>query len=381
MIDRRSFVLNSTAAAIATLTRPGAAFPQSATDRAAPTALERAAMATAATEFLEKYSIPGLGVAVTRHGRLAYEEAFGIADKEARQSLTIEHRFRIASVSKPITAVAIFALIEQGALRLRDRPFASGGLLSEALGSGNNRSPIDQITIEHLLTHTAGGWANDAADPMFQHPELDHSGLIAWVIRNQPLRNYPGRNYAYSNFGYCVLGRVIEAAARRPYAAFVQDAVLRRIGVDDMEISGNTLAERRPCEVRYYGQGAERPYAMNVRRMDSHGGWLARPAALAVFASHVDGLSQSQILQPTTIRQMTTASPANAGYAKGWQINRSGNWWHTGSLPGTTSIIVRTHSGFCWAALANTRRRESGMGPDLDRLLWAMVRKVASWNT
>ena len=113
-------------------------------------------MATAATEFLEKYSIPGLGVAVTRHGRLAYEEAFGIADKEARQSLTIEHRFQIASVSKPITAVAIFALIEQGALRLRDRPFASGGLLSEALGSGNNRSPIDQITIEHLFNSHRG---------------------------------------------------------------------------------------------------------------------------------------------------------------------------------------------------------------------------------
>ena len=119
---------------------------------------------------------------------------------------------------------------------------------------------------------------------------------------------------------------------------------------------------------------------MNVRRMDAHGGWLARPAALAVFASHVDGFSRSSILEPATIRTMTTASAANSGYAKGWQVNALNNWWHNGSLPGTISIMVRTHSQFCWAALINTRRPNSPIGLDLDNLVWKMARKVASWN-
>ena len=152
------------------------------------------------------------------------------------------------------------------------------------------------------------------------------------------------------------------------------------VGIIGMEIAGNSLADRRPQEVRYYGQGNENPYNMNVRRMDSHGGWLARPASLAMFTSHVDGFSPSSILLPATIQEMTAASSANAGYAKGWQVNQFNNWWHNGSLPGTISIMVRTHSQFCWAALINTRRPNSDIGLDLDKLVWTMARKVGSWN-
>jgi CubicO group peptidase (beta-lactamase class C family) len=215
---------------------------------------------------------------------------------------------------------------------------------------------------------------------MFHQPQLDHQSLITWTLKNQPPTNKPGTTYAYSNFGYCVLGRVIEKLTQRSYESLVREAVLDRAGVNDMEIAGNSLAERRPLEVRYYGQGGENPYNMNVRRMDAHGGWLSRPASLAMFASHVDGFSRSSILLPATIQTMTTASIANAGYAKGWQINLSNNWWRNGSLPGTFSIIVRTHSQFCWAALINTRRSDSSIGLDLDNLVWTMTRKVGSWN-
>ncbi len=358
-----------------------AAWTQTApTDKFAPTPSERTAMADVAAEFMRNYDVPGLGVAIVRQGVLAYEEAFGLADKEAGKRLTTTHRFRIASVSKPITSVAIFSLIEQRALTLGDRVFGRGGILGSDFGPLPAGSQIDQITVEHFLTHTSGGWTNDGNDPMFRQPQLDHRALITWTLKNQPLTNKPGTTYAYSNFGYCVLGRVIEKLTRRSYVSFVGEAVLGQAGVKDMEIAGNSLADRRPQEVRYHGQGNENPYNMNVRRMDSHGGWLARPASLAIFASHVDGFSRSSILLPETIRTMTTASSANAGYAKGWQVNRFNNWWHTGSLPGTNSIMVRTHSQFCWAALINTRRSNSPIGLDLDKLVFTMARKVGSWN-
>jgi CubicO group peptidase (beta-lactamase class C family) len=379
MIDRRRMMLGAATAAIASLSYVRAGRTQSR-DAPEPTASERGAMADAAGEFMRNYEVPGLGLAVAHQGRIVYEEAFGMADKEAGKRLTRAHRFRIASVSKPITSVAIFTLIEQGRLKLGDRVFGRGGILGRDFGAPPAGSDIDQITVEHLLTHTSGGWVSGNGDPMFRQSRLHHHALIAWTLANQPLTSRPGTTYGYSNFGYCVLGRVIESITRRSYENFVRDAVLARAGVKDMEIAGNTLRDRRAREVRYYTQGNENPYGMNVKRMDSLGGWLARPASLAAFASHVDGFSRSSILLPASIHSMTKGSAANSGCAKGWQVNHLNNWWHMGSLPGTTSIIVRTHSQFCWAALINTRRPQSAIGLDLDRLVWAMVKKVASWN-
>jgi len=76
---------------------------------------------------------------------------------------------------------------------------------------------------------------------------------------------------------------------------------------------------------------------------------------------------------------MTTATSANPNYAKGWMVNTLGNWWHSGSLPGTISIMVRTSSGLCWAALTNTRAE--GMDLALDKMLWDMAEAVPEWRS
>jgi CubicO group peptidase (beta-lactamase class C family) len=339
---------------------------------------ERAAMSNLANAFMQKYDVPGLSVAVGRAGALLYEDAFGLANREKREACSSMHLFRIASVTKPITSVAIFSLIEANRIRLTDRIFGPGALTGTDYASPPYHPGASEITVEHLLTHTGGGWSNARADPMFLNPEMDHPQLIAWTLRNRPLDQPPGQGYAYSNFGYCVLGRVIEKITAQPYATYVRNAVLSRCGINDMTIAGNTLAERHAEEVKYYGQG-DNPYGMNVTRMDSHGGWIARPAAMVKFLMHVDGFAQSNILRPQTIQAMTAPSAANAGYAKGWAVNTAHNWWHTGSLPGTASIAVRTHSGFCWAAFANTRRSNSPLEADLDKLVWNMVHEVRSW--
>jgi len=77
---------------------------------------------------------------------------------------------------------------------------------------------------------------------------------------------------------------------------------------------------------------------------------------------------------------MTTPSPANPQYAKGWRVNRAGNWWHTGHLPGTSGILVRAHSGLCWAALLNTEHRGDDIDRDLDQLMWRLARGVPAWR-
>lgn len=345
-----------------------------------PTAAERAAMADLARSFMQLYGVPGLSVAIGRGGVLVYQDAFGFADRERSEALNPAHRFRIASVSKTITSVAIFSLIEQGRLRLTDKVFGPGAILGTDYGRPPYHPQVDQITLEHLLTHTGGGWSNQHADPMFSDTRLSQAQLIELTLRNRPLDRPPGESYAYSNFGYCVLGRVIEKITRNAYSLYVDSAVLKRCGIAGMAIAGNTLAERRRGEVKYYGQG-DNPYGMNVARMDAHGGWIARPADLVQFFMHVARFAAPpNILKPETIQVMTTGSAANAGYAKGWAVNKANNWWHNGSLPGTSTIAVRAHSGFCWAAFANTRRAKSALDGDLDRLVWNMVAQVKSWR-
>jgi CubicO group peptidase (beta-lactamase class C family) len=380
-ISRRK-VLKSAAgfAALPALSGPFSALAQSSDTAPQPTPDERAAMSALARAFMEKYEVPAFSIAVGHGGSIVYQDAFGWADRENNEAVTPRHLFRIASVTKTITSVAIFLLVESGRIRLTDTVFGPNAITGTDYGRPPYGPGVDQITIEHLLTHTSGGWSKDHDDPMFHHPAMDHAQLIQWTLANQPLEHPPGQNYAYSNFGYCVLGRVIEKITRQPYADYTQAAVLKRCGVTDMAIAGNTLAQRRRGEVKYYGQG-DNPYGMNVTRMDSHGGWIATPTDLVQFFMHVDGFAAPpNILKPDTIQTMTTASAANAGYAKGWAVNKADNWWHNGSLPGTSTIAVRTHSGFCWAAFTNTRRSKSALDGDLDRLNWSMVRQVKEWK-
>jgi CubicO group peptidase (beta-lactamase class C family) len=368
--SRRKFLLSAGALAA------GSAFAKDI-----PSTRELAGMEGVATAFVSAHSVPGLAVAVARDGELLYERGFGLADRDNKETVTPGHLFRIASVSKPITSATLFHLMEEKRLALEDTVFGARGILGEDFGKAPFKQWVEAIRIKHLLTHTGGGWQNDGTDPMFRNPGMNHKQLITWAIEQVPLKNPPGEHYAYSNFGFCVLGRVIEKLTGTAYEQYVRETILKSCGVTGMRIAGNTLAERAPNEVVYHGAGRENPYGMKVRRMDSHGGWLATARDLAMFASHVDGHAASRnILQAGSIREMTTASAANAGYAKGWAVNRFNNWWHTGSLPGTTSIMVRTASGFCWAALANSREASADTGGAMDRMMWELVRQVKSWN-
>ena len=382
MVNRRSFLLQTMAGAagIAGLARADdkqVGVPQTASGF--DTEELRAMRATAAA-FMQKHAVPGLSVAIAKAGRLVYAEGFGLADTETKEKVAPSHLFRIASLSKPLTSVAIFRLLESGKLNLSDKVFGAKGLLGTMCGEPPYLPYVEDVTIEHLLTHTAGGWQNDDSDPMFSHPAMNHQQLIAWTIGHQALKHPPGGHYAYSNFGYCVLGRVIEKLSGQSYDKYVCGNVLAPCGITRMRISGNTRAERARGEVSYYDKDREAPYGMNVRRMDSHGGWLATPTDLVRFLVRVDGFrTKRDLLKPETIKVMTTASSASASYAKGWCVNKYNNWWHMGSLPGTTSVMVRTSHQFCWAALTNTRRTKSSMDADLDRLPWEMIGRISRW--
>ena len=372
--SRRTFCAEA-ARGLALLTLPSMAPAKSQADDIGGS--QREAPSRIASAFMTNCAVPGLSVAIARHVKIIYEQAFGYADLKKKEPVTGSSLFRIASVTKPITSVAIFSLIEQQRLSLDAKVFGPDAVLGTTYGRPPYNAGVEGITIEHLLTHTCGGWDKNHDDPMFQNPEMDHKALISATLKNRPLDFVPGTHYAYSNFGFCVLGRVIEKVTGTGYADYVRERILKACEIDGMRIAGNGAGKRAPNEVRYYDQEGGDPYGINVSRLDSAGGWLATPTDIVRFAMHVDGFSaDSNILKPDTLAVMTTGTTANPHYAKGWEVNQRGTWWHIGDLQGCSSVLVRASTGYCWAAFMNTRRMKPDIRLTLDRMMWDMVRSV-----
>ncbi|MCL2745429.1 MAG: beta-lactamase family protein [Planctomycetaceae bacterium] len=331
-------------------------------------------------DFYDKYSLPGgVSMAISYQGKLVYAGAAGYADKQHKIPLTPEHRMRIASVSKPITAIAVMKLIEEKKLNLDEEVFGSGGIFEGKYGIPKYENQPVKITIKQLLEHAAGGWGNSKKDPMFSVPKLARKEFIQTVVREYPLENKPGTKYDYSNFGYCILGRVIEEKSGMPYEDYVKKHILKPCGIDGMRIGGTALAAD---EAEYIGDDNQRPYFLSPSHMDAHGGWIANPVELLKLLVRIDGFSTvPDILESRSIKTMTTPSEQNKNYALGWHVNRSNNWWHMGGMPGTSAEMARSSVGFNWAILVNFRPSSAPeFSGDLDKLFWKIKEAIKEWN-
>lgn len=348
-------------------------------------------------EFVREHAVPGVAVAVAQHSdtgpsQVILTKGYGYADLATLEKTSASHLYRIASISKPITAIAILKLIEAGKFGLDDSIVELLELNSqiEALGDACDVR-WKKITVRHLLQHR-GGWDRDKSfDAMFQSVRFareqnvdapaDPTAIIQAML-GQTLDFDPGERYAYSNFGYCLLGRLIERVTGGSYEKYVQEAVLRPIGITDMRLGHTRLEGRVPREVRYYQPGRGRsvfqadlrkpvppPYgAWNLEAMDAHGGWLASAEDLVRLAMCFDDPAHCPILSAESIKLMFEEPPkekdagkddANFYYSLGW-MNRIAkgdkfNRWHTGSLDGTATIMIRRHDGWSMVALINTR--------------------------
>lgn len=372
-------------------------------------------------EFLRRHRVAGAALAVTDHGRLVHARGYGYADLDRKEQVLPTSLFRIASVSKPITAVAVLQLVEKGHVRMDDRVFDLLGW-AETLGGGQSAGPFDErlesVTVRHLLQHR-GGWDRDKSfDPMFrsarfaeelnQPPPAGTDAIIRCMFR-QPLDFAPGERYAYSNYGYCLLGRIIEKATGKPYEEYVLDQVLRPLGIRSMRIGRTRLEDRQQNEVHYYdpaegksvfaadlGKPVPHPYgAWCLEAMDAHGGWLASVVDLARFAAALRAPGECKILRAESILAMyerpeglagyeSDGAPKTVYYSCGWQNRAVGdkfNRWHTGSLPGTAALLVLRHDDRQWAVLLNSRVSpySDRLTRDIDPLLHKAADAVEAW--
>ncbi len=282
--------------------------------------------------FLERYKIKGASVAVTKEGRLVYAKGFGYANEENAEQVEPGHVFRIASISKLITAVAVMHLVEEGKLDLDSKVFGPEGILHEDKFLAYRDRRIENITVQHLLEHKAG-WSKYYGDPVFMPHVVARKMKVSLPVKSEDVIGYaltrklsytPGTRYSYSNLGYVVLGQIIENITGMTYEDYVKFSLLNPLGIWDMQIGKGYFNEKAPNEVKYYelnaGQEvlafdsydsyASRVYGGNdISLLGAAGGWIASPAEVLKLAVAIDGFNSSpDILMPETIERMTSCS-------------------------------------------------------------------------
>jgi len=375
--------------------------------------------------FLTEHKIPGASLAIERDGQLVYSRGFGYADRDARTPVQPDALFRIASVSKPITGVAIMKLVQDEKLKLEDKVldyipnephFEEGGKFDERW---------KQITVVECLSHT-GGWDRDKSyDPMFQAVHMAKSMgielpiLPEHIIRyqlGQPLDFDPLTRYAYSNFGYSILGRVIEKVSGQPYEKYVKETIFKPLGIERPRIGGSLASQRVDGEVHYYDvhdaqglavvgpdAGKEQvPISYGTWRqetLDSHGGWIASAVDLVKFAAAFDltdggRKTRAGLLKAATARLMFSpqaainrpegGGPSGAYYGLGWMLKNENDLLvarHGGALACTAASLMHFPDGTNLAMLTNLGQSPDGkfLGRSLEEPLTKLVREVKNW--
>jgi D-alanyl-D-alanine carboxypeptidase len=326
-----------------------------------------AAVNTSVTNFMSTYNIPGASLAVSKNGKLVYMKGFGKANTTTGELVTPASRFRLASVSKTYTGVAIMKLMQNGLINIDAKVFGTGGILGNDYGTAPYNANLLNITVRHLLQHTAGAWgAATGTDVIDQNPTYTYKQLFDWIINTRPNPQAPGTVFDYTNVGYNLLGRIIEKVSGKTYTNYIKEDILAPIGVTLTDIAGKTEAEKKANEVTYYGQGADAAYVYSIAfpRRDADGGLITTAKDLLKLVTATDGFAtRPDILNAATITTYTTPSAVFSSYACGIGLWAAQNiWYDYGSLPGTRTGFFRDNNGICVALLLNSRVDPTAIG-------------------
>jgi CubicO group peptidase (beta-lactamase class C family) len=303
----------------------------------APAALAR--IAQTLQPLVDSGQVSGIYAVIARHGRIGWERTFGWRDLAARDPLRRDDVFRIYSMTKPVTAVGVLRLVDEGKVALDDpvskyipafarvKVFAGGTADAPVLAD-----PTSPITIRELLNHTSGlayGLTSGPPDTIFSRAKLYDARLtlaqFADSLARIPLLFQPGTRWSYSS-GLDVAGRVIEVASGKPLDRFLEDEVFRPLGMrdtgfrirPDMRDRLATVYEPGP-DGRLRPLGADDPlfpmFEPGARFLWGSGGLVTTPDDFLRFAQMLLGggsLAGVRILRPETVALMThnTLAPA-----------------------------------------------------------------------
>ena len=314
---------------------------------------------------------------VARRGRVAFEFATGVRDIDGGLPMTLDTRFRIASMTKPITSLAVMMLVEEEKLQLSDPvsrylpEFANLSVATSTTsredGAIATRPAKQQITVRQLLTHTAGlGYVLDFDTDLgraFRQANIHYGPAslaeMTRALASQPLYFEPGDKWQYS-FATDVLGRLVEVVSGQPFDSFVEQRIFEPLGMDDTDfiIDKNHAAHRAdrlaivyrfledgsmlamtPDDVSLGGMEAtdDKPPSPEILRWPSGGAGLVSTAGdyMRFLLMMADGgkLGHARLVSPATIERMTRSDvaadkiegsflgdPAAIGFGLGYRV-------------------------------------------------------------
>ncbi len=285
-----------------------------------------------------------VGLAVVKDGTLVHEAAYGVEDPTTARPATTASRFRLASISKVLTATVVMDLVEDGLLQL-DGPVLPR--IASALGVAPADPRMPAVTLRQLLSHTSGFapgatlYFDGGAATCPDAARIALSGALAWD---------PGTHFRYSNTNFCLLGLAIEAATGLPYEWVVDARLLHPLGITDMRLAGTH--DVQPGDV-VHPSGASRRY---MEPLFAAGAWIGTATDVASVLSvlaRADGP-----LDPASVAAMRTpislASPdPEWTYGLGLRLWVDGSWGHTGTVEQTRAIVLATPPGYVVSLLVS----------------------------
>lgn len=281
----------------------------------------------AVTAFMAKANAPGLSIAIGVDGQLRFENGYGLANLENLVPAKGATIYRLASVSKPITAVAAMLLVERGSLKL-----------DHTVGQWLPHLPaaLHPITVRQLLSHQSGIRHYTAAedDSTKHYPRHYESlGEALAIFANDPLVHAPGARMTYSTYAFTLLGVLIEKASKQTYVDFVRANIFKPAGmIHSRADEPQAIVLNRSAGYTKTKEGALR----NAGFMDPSykipgGGWLSSVGDMVRFGL---GLQTGKLLTPQSLDQMTTPQAVPGGedtfYGLGWIVE--------GGIPGTARV-------------------------------------------
>jgi len=303
-------------------------------------------------------------VLVARGGKPVFRKSYGFANAEWDIANTPDTKFRLGSITKQFTAVALLQLVEQGKLKLDD-PISK--YYTDA------PKAWDKVTIHHLLNHTSGIPSYTAIPNFFvtgSKLPLTPAQLVK-LTQDEPLEFEPGVKFKYDNSGYVLLGYVIEKITGKGYADYLRQVILDPLGMQDTGYdTQSTILKHRASG--YSMSGAT---MINSSYLD-----MTLPYAAGSLYSTVDDLSiwdqalyTDKLLTPASKDKMFTPGLSNYGY--GWFIEKRFNRRHVehgGGINGFNTVISRfPDDKVLVVVLSNLNSNAIGkMGTDLAALLF-----------
>lgn len=332
---------SSLAIVFAFLASAGSISAQQAAPATALSAEKRKTIQAAANEFLKTSATPGVAVAMVLDGKTVWAQGFGKADLENSAPATPETLFRLASVSKPLTATAILQLVERGKLDL------DAEVQTYCPAFPKKEWPI---TSRQLLGHLGGirhynpDGKGDVPDDSAKHFATMKESLT--LFENDPLVSQPGTAFHYSTYGYTLLGCVLEGAAHEKYLDYMRANIFGPAGMTVTQADDSSAII--PHRSRWYHQEKSGP-VQNAGVLDSSykipgGGFISSAEDMAHYE---EAMLADKLVKRSTRDLLWTAQKTTDGkfteYGMGWGVSQKFGlnfYGHTGGQQGTSTSIV-----------------------------------------